>query len=46
MQFKALSLSHLDECSTQIMERSNSVLVIDKLSFLLDYYQIVSHEVV
>lgn len=44
MKFKALSLPHLEELSTEILASTDMVFVRDKLSFLLDYYQVINYE--
>lgn len=44
MEFKALSLPHLDELSTAILASTNITFVREKLSFLLDYYQVINYE--
>jgi hypothetical protein len=44
VKFKALSLPHLDELSTSILASTDGTFVREKLSFLLDYYQVINYE--
>lgn len=44
MEFKALSLPHLEELSTEILASTDIIFVREKLSFVLDYYQVINYE--
>jgi len=44
VEFKALSLHHLEELSTEILASTDITFVREKLSFLLDYYQVINYE--
>ncbi|WP_339514419.1 RES domain-containing protein [Pseudomonas sp. RL_15y_Pfl2_60] len=44
MEFKALQLSYLDELSTAILASTDITLVSEKLSFLLNFYEVINYE--